>query len=69
MDQRGLTRIVRVIDIGATEVQATVPARLPATGLPIGDGLAAALLLLMLGAGLLGVRVLEVCGRTRRPLS
>ena len=56
VDQRGLTRIVRIIDIGAVEVQTTAPARLPATGAPIGGGLAAAVLLLVLGAGALLLR-------------
>lgn len=54
LDQRGLPRIVRVIDIGAVEVQA--PTELSATGVPISGGMVAAMLLLLLGAGLVLAR-------------
>lgn len=63
VDQRGLTRIVRTIDIGAVEVQATTPASLPPTGVPIGGGVGAAFLLMLLGGIALNVRIRSRRGR------
>ena len=57
LDQRGLPRIVRTIDIGAVEVQATAPTVLSATGVPIGGGLGAGILLLLFGAAVVASRV------------
>ncbi len=60
-DQRGRTRIVRTIDIGAVEVQGVAPAALAATGAtpaPLALG----------GILLLAVGTLLVVGRRRRPV-
>jgi len=52
-DQRGRSRIVRVIDIGSVEVQAS---QLAATGAPVVPSLLVALLLVLLGLVLLSVQ-------------
>jgi hypothetical protein len=57
LDQRGLPRIVRTIDIGAVEVQA--PAQLSATGVPPSGAVGVGLLLVLLGA------VVRVAARMR----